>query len=148
MKKEPSKESNELPRAPEMDGFGSASSPHAVCGPGSSYGRNPLHKAVCDMDLSTLQEELSFGRPQEYFQRRDEAGYCPIHSACSLCLKGDNSSIATDIVRMLATAGADVTVCDEEGNTPLHWAARAGDDGTTKYLLLRNCPKGKSLFLC
>ena len=95
------------------------------------------------MDLSTLQSELSFGRPQEYFQRTDEAGYCPIHSACSLCMKGDNSSIATDIVRMLATAGADLAIGDSEGNTPLHWAARAGDDSTAKYLLFRNSPKGK-----
>jgi ankyrin repeat protein len=54
-----------------------------------------------------------------------------------------NSSIATDIVRMLISAGADASIGDSEGNTPLHWAARAGDKGTAELLLLKNCPKGR-----
>ena len=49
----------DLPSAPEIGGFGVAPSGHAVCGPGSAYGRDPLHKAVCEMDLSTLQSDLS-----------------------------------------------------------------------------------------
>lgn len=116
---------------------------HPVCGPGGSFNRNPLHKAVCEMDLAVIQSELS-SRPAEFFQRADSKGYCPIHSACSLCLKDpQNSSIATDIVRMMANAGADVTVADSEGNTPLHWAARAGDKSTAEFLLLKASPTGK-----
>jgi ankyrin repeat protein len=127
-----------------MDGFGNSSScPHPVCGPGAAYNRNPLHKAVCEMDLAVIEFEVS-SRPFEFFQRPDGAGFCPIHSACSLCMKNSqNSSIASDIVRMLINAGADATICDSEGNTPLHWAARAGDKGTAELLLLKNSPKGE-----
>lgn len=132
----------DMPMAPEVKLFDSISSPHPICGPGGSYDRNPLHKAVCEMDLAVVQVEL-MSRPRETFQRRDFLGFCPIHSACSLCMKNpQNSSIATDIVRALITAGADASVCDLEGNTPLHWAARSGDRGATELLLLKNCPKG------
>jgi ankyrin repeat protein len=95
------------------------------------------------MDLSVVQSELS-SRPAEFFQRSDSKGYCPIHSACSLCLKDtQNSSMATDIVRMMTSAGADVSVADSNGNTPLHWAARAGDKSTAEFLLVKASPKGK-----
>lgn len=93
------------------------------------------------MDLVAMQNEL-ISRPREFFQRRDSKGYCPIHSACSLCMHDlQNSSTATDIVRTLIAAGAEASVCDTEGNTPLHWAARSGDRGTAELLLLKNCPK-------
>jgi ankyrin repeat protein len=133
----------DIPRAPEIGGFGATTSPHPVCGPGSAFERNPLHKAVCEMDLAAIQIEV-VSRPSEFFNRRDTAGYAPMHSACSLCMKdAQNSSIATDIVRMLISAGADASIGDSEGNTPLHWAARAGDKGTAELLLLKNCPKGR-----
>ena len=120
----------------------SSHSPHPVCGPGSEYNRNPLHKAVCEMDLAVIQSEL-VSRPREFFQRADSKGYCPIHSACSLCLKDrNNSELATNIVHMMINAGADVSVADSNGNTPLHWAARAGDRATTEFLLIKASPKG------
>ncbi len=123
--------------------FSSSSSGHPVCGPGGAFNRNPLHKAVCEMDLAIIQSELT-SRSREFFQRSDSKGFCPIHSACSLCLKEpQNSSIATEIVRMMTNAGADVSVADSNGNTPLHWAARAGDKSTAEYLLLKASPKGK-----
>lgn len=116
---------------------------HPVCGPGTAFNRNPLHKAVCEMDLAVIQNELA-SRPSEFFQRADSTGYCPIHSACSLCLKDiQNSRIATEIVRMMVTAGADVSVADSNGNTPLHWVARAGDKATAEFLLLKASPKGR-----
>lgn len=119
---------------------------HPICGPGSAFNRNPLHKAVCEMDLALIQNELA-SRPSEFFQRADSKGYCPIHSACASCLKDlQNSSIATDIVRMMISAGADVSVADSDGNTPLHWAARAGDRATSEFLLMKGSPKGKSAY--
>jgi len=119
----------------------SPSSGHPVCGPGGAFNRNALHKAVCEMDLGVVQSELS-SRPTDFFQRSDSKGYCPIHSACSLCLKDpENSTMATDIVRMMTNAGADVSVADSEGNTPLHWAARAGDKSTAEFLLFKSSPK-------
>lgn len=51
--------------------------------------------------------------------------------------------MATEIVRMLIAAGADSSIRDLDGNTPLHWAARAGDRSTAEFLLVKNNPKGK-----
>ncbi len=31
------------------------------------------------------------------------------------------------VARLLVEAGADVNICDDNGWTPLHWAAKAGD---------------------
>ena len=114
---------------------------HPVCGPGNAFNRNPLHKAVCGMDLPVIRSELS-GRPPEFFQRADSMGYCPIHSACSLCLLGPgNSATAAEIVRMMSSAGAEVSVADSNGNTPLHWAARAGDKTSAEFLLMKAAPR-------
>ena len=121
-----------------------SSSVHPICGPGSAFGRSLLHKAVCDMDIAAVQSQLS-SRP-DYFDRRDEKGYCPIHSACALCINDpSNSTMTAEIVRMLISAGADASIRDPEGNTPLHWAARAGDKATAELLLVKNNPKGKMM---
>lgn len=127
--------------APKVD----SNSPHAVCGSGSSFGRSSLHKAVCEMDLATIQREVSVAanNNDNILLRQDEAGYCPLHSACALrMLKVNNYTIACEIVRTLLAAGADSSCTDNNGNTPLHWAARAGDKDVAEVLLLKNCPQG------
>lgn len=133
-------ESLKMPPAPAMGVvFAASTSLHPICGPGGAYGRTPLHKAVCEMDLAVVQSELT-SRAQD-FQKQDDKGYTAMHSACALCMTDpQNSSIATDLVRALIAAGADPSARDKEGNTPLHWAARAGDVGTAELLLLRGCP--------
>jgi len=131
-----------LPKAPFIGTheISSNNSIHPICGPGSAFGRSLLHKAVCDMDIAAVQSQLS-SRP-DYFDRRDDKGYCPIHSACALCIKDPmNSSVTSEIVRMLIASGADASIRDPEGNTPLHWAARAGDKATAQLLLVKNNPK-------
>mmetsp|Transcript_17517 Transcript_17517/g.50462 ORF Transcript_17517/g.50462 Transcript_17517/m.50462 type:complete len:775 (-) Transcript_17517:1217-3541(-) len=134
-----------LPGPPELSMVGAppmptASKEHPVCGPGSAFNRSPLHKAVCELDLAGVQNEVS-ERPPEFFRRSDSKGFCPIHSACALCLKDQqNSGIATEIVRIMINAGADVSIADSNGNTPLHWAARAGDKSTAEFLLMKAAP--------
>ena len=135
-----------LPQAPEMGArdMPTSSSVHPICGPGSAFGRSQLHKAVCDMDIAAVQSQLS--SRHHYFDRRDEKGYCPIHSACALCINDPmNSVVTSEIVRMLIAAGADASIRDPEGNTPLHWAARAGEKATAQLLLVKNNPKGTML---
>jgi ankyrin repeat protein len=143
--KAPTKDANAggLPKAPLIDtrDMSSSSSVHPICGPGSAFGRSLLHKAVCDMDVAAVQSQLS--SRSDYFDRRDDKGYCPIHSACALCMNNPmNSAVTSEIVRMLIAAGADASIRDPEGNTPLHWAARAGDKATAQLLLVKNNPKG------
>jgi ankyrin repeat protein len=141
-----------IPQAPDLgssnSGLGTLSTQppnstvHPILGPSSAYGRSNLHKAICDMDLMSIQSQLVH-QSSEYTERRDQKGYCPIHSACALCMLDPiNSSMATEIVRMLIAAGADASIRDLDGNTPLHWAARAGDKGTAEFLLVKNNPKG------
>ena len=100
------------------------------------------------MDLAAIQSELASPNVAEILERKDEAGFCPLHSACALCMKNArNSLIAVEIVRVLLSAGADAAVADSEQNTPLHWASRAGDRAVAELLLLRNGPHGKIKFL-
>ena len=137
-----------LPKAPEIESLGMslASQMHPVCGPGSAFGRSLLHKAVCEMDIAAVQSELSSGSG-DYLEQRDSMGFCPIHSACSLCMIDPmNSAVAGEIVRLLISAGADVSIRDLDGNTPLHWAARVGDKVTAEFLLVKNNPKG--MYFC
>jgi hypothetical protein len=117
--------------------------PHPVCGPGSSYGRSPLHKAVCEMDMAGLHQELSDSIGAASLHRKDECGFYPIHSACSLGLSDlSKSSMACEIARLLVSAGGDASAADNKRNTPLHWAARSGDADVALLLLMRNCPPG------
>jgi len=115
---------------------------HPVCSHSSAYNRSALHKAVCDMDLANLQTQLAGGDTSALFVR-DDAGYCPLHSACSLRLLNLNRpGVPCEIVRQLLAAGADPSCVDDSGCTPLHWAARAGDKDVAELLLRKNCPKG------
>eukprot|EP00548_Thalassiothrix_antarctica_P009026 CAMPEP_0194152770 /NCGR_PEP_ID=MMETSP0152-20130528/53887_1 /TAXON_ID=1049557 /ORGANISM="Thalassiothrix antarctica, Strain L6-D1" /LENGTH=1121 /DNA_ID=CAMNT_0038857549 /DNA_START=103 /DNA_END=3468 /DNA_ORIENTATION=- len=115
--------------------------PHPICGPGSSYGRSPLHKAICEMDMAAVHQELSDSIGAASLHRKDEAGFHPIHSACALSMvDSGNSSIACEITRLLIAAGGDSSVADNNHNTPLHWASRSGDSDVSQLLLMRNCP--------
>ena len=39
------------------------------------------------------------------------------------------------LVEAIVTAGASVNVTDGDGNTPLHWASKRGDNGIVAFLL-------------
>ena len=128
---------------PARMGFDARSFPHPVCGPGSSYGRSFLHKAVCEMDLAAIESELAAPHMSVALSRQDKKGYCPIHSACCLGMQdSQNQGIALDIVRKLLEAGAQADICDSKGNTPLHWAARSGAQTIAELLLLKSSTQG------
>jgi len=113
---------------------------HPVCGPASAFGRSALHRAVCDMNVNTIQ---NCGTSD--LAKRDEAGYCPLHTAAALSmLTPSNANLAFDICQLLISAGADATDVDLNGNTPLHWAARAGNERVAHLMLLNNCQTGTS----
>lgn len=71
---------------------------------------------------------------------RDEAGFQPLHSAAALGLSprfGPSSTESLEICRALLDAGADAACGDARGNTPAHWAARAGHGDVLGMLLQR-----------
>lgn len=111
---------------------------HPVCGPALAFGRSSLHRAVCDMNVMAIQ---NCGATE--LMERDEAGYCPLHTAAALSmLTPSNTNLAFDICKLLVAAGADATFVDSNGNTPLHWAARAGNEPVAHLMLLNNCQTG------
>jgi ankyrin repeat protein len=131
-------------------GLAAETPPLAVCGPSTSYGRTAIHKAVCELDLAGLERELSDVANQALLDRRDQAGFCPIHTACALPIfHPDQTPLIFDILRTLLSAGANPSVTDTNENTALHWAARAGCRELAQVLLSKNCPPGKlSTALC
>jgi Ankyrin repeats (3 copies) len=116
---------------------------HPVCSPPSGYGRSDLHRLVCEGDVATLQTLLNRLQPdviQKHLRLADEAGYRPIHSAAAVslaCRPATEAFMVTafELVSMLHQAGADALQSDGDGNTPLHWAARAGNRGAAEFLL-------------
>ncbi|KAL7572762.1 hypothetical protein ACA910_009026 [Epithemia clementina (nom. ined.)] len=112
---------------------------HAVCGPGSAFGRSALHCAVCEMDIEELQSQLDKVMNRCVLSRLDNAGFSPLHTAASLRMAHPSYAVgALEMVRTLLGAGADANIRDQDGNTPLHWAARAGDHDVVSHLLIRN----------
>lgn len=117
---------------------------HPVCGPGGAFGRSALHKAVCDGDVQGLRMLLLDipNQSERVLNRIDEAGYGPLHTACALgLLYGVDGAIAFEMAKILLSSGpCDPSLVDKAGNTPLHWAARAGDYRVADVLLRKNSP--------
>lgn len=130
-------------------GFDALSFPHPICGPGSAYGRSFLHKAVCEMDMAAIENELAAPHVNVALSRHDKMGFSPIHSACCLGMNNSqNHGIALDIVRKLLSAGVDAATCDSKGNTPLHWAARSGAQTIAELLIRKSSSQGEYGYLC
>lgn len=107
--------------------------------------RTSLQVAVCRGSVNEVSEICStlIVSNTSVVMERDEAGFYPLHSAAALGLIehfGPNSSEPTEICRLLIECGADVTSRDAQGNTPVHWAARAGHSEVLGLLLLKSCP--------
>ena len=105
-----------------------------------------LQAAVCKGsvdEVSQICAQLAASNSIVMLNERNDAGYHPFHFAAALGLLGgfgSNSEVSLNICRILIDSGADVTCRDKEGNTPVHWAARAGHNGMLNMLLSVSCP--------
>lgn len=105
-----------------------------------------LQAAVCKGsvdEVSQICAQLAASNSVAMLNERNDAGYHPFHFAAALGLLGgfgSNSEVALNICRVLIDSGADVTCRDKAGNTPVHWAARAGHSGMLNMLLSMSCP--------
>ncbi|XP_067672358.1 ankyrin-1-like [Haliotis asinina] len=68
---------------------------------------------------------------------KDRLHHAPIHEAIRQVSQyfGDPGKPSINIVELLVSAGADLSICDSEGWTPLYQAASSGDLEITKLLL-------------
>ncbi|KAL7498166.1 hypothetical protein ACHAWT_007846 [Skeletonema menzelii] len=105
-----------------------------------------LQAAICKGSLDEISQicaQLSASNSIAMLNERNDAGYHPFHFTAALGLLGgfgSNSEVASNICRVLIDSGADVTSRDKEGNTPVHWAARAGHSGMLNMFLSKSCP--------
>lgn len=105
-----------------------------------------LQAAICKGSLDKISQicaQLSASNSLTMLNERNDAGYHPFHFTAALGLLGgfgSNSEVASNICRVLIDNGADVTSRDKDGNTPVHWAARAGHSGMLNMFLLKSCP--------
>ena len=111
----------------------------------------PLRGSRSDLQLAIRSGSVigvcqicsTLASPSPVINERDDAGYHPLHSAVALGLLdqlGPNCQEAVEICQLLIDSGADVTCRDKVGNTPVHWAARAGHTEVLGLLLLKSCP--------
>ncbi len=121
----------------------------------STCERSEIHKAVCEGSLQNVKRLINTIHPElatvgtiknatkvKALNVMDNDGFCPIHSAVSL----GPSNMAVVMTHLLLSFGASASIVDKFGNTPLHWAARAGNDELAQVLVYKNCRLGKSLF--
>lgn len=107
--------------------------------------RSDLHRAVCTENIETVAVALSISNVEVFVNQCDADGFFPLHSAAAIGITeggptADSITNAGEIVQLLLTSGAEACCCDSRGNTPLHWAARAGSDRVCHTLIMRNCP--------
>jgi ankyrin repeat protein len=129
---------------PSSDGIPDGA-PHSICGPSSSSSNLETIRRYFSLDsqdvVTARIEEL-----QRLACTADDKGYTPLHTAAALCMASNVTTYGfqRDNVRLLLSAGANVACPDYSGNSPLHWAARAGDSDIAYLLILKSCPIGKT----
>ena len=91
-------------------------------------GLTPLHWAVRTGDSSAVQQLLDAGADPNIL---DPWNVSPLNRAC-------NSRSSATCVEVLARAGADFTLRDDDGFVPLHTAAAAGQSNNILSLCIAN----------
>ncbi|XP_067659832.1 uncharacterized protein [Haliotis asinina] len=84
-----------------------------------------LHDACREGKLEEVKRILDTGRAD--VNSRDGAGRTPVMWAA---LRGHR-----DVVELLVSRGADVSLVDDEADNILHWACRGGDRTTVEFVL-------------
>jgi len=92
-------------------------------------GATLLHKACLTGDLSFIDFLVEKGAE---VNRRDEHQLTPLHVACQIKRAGYDN---LEIIKKLLILGADPTLQDVDGRTPLHWSLENGQEGVAKYLV-------------
>ncbi len=120
----------------------------------SNCNRSAIHLAVCGGSLQEVKHlindnpemsnaSIKSDTKSKLLNEMDNDGFCPIHTAVSL----SPSNMAVVMTHLLLSLGADAAIADKFGNTPLHWAARAGNDEVAQVLLLKNCLPSKFVMI-
>ena len=91
-----------------------------------NYGRNEMHYAASESDISRLSELLKSGVESNL---QDDDGWTPLHFAAQ--------SQSPPVIKALLSSGASVDIPDNNGNTPLWRAVFSfrGDFGSIELLL-------------
>jgi ankyrin repeat protein len=119
--------------------------PPSVFGPSSSFSNLETIQRYFSLDSQDEVVTANVEEVQRFACTADDKGYTPLHTSAALRMASHTTTYnTTEIARLLLLAGANVACLDYSGNSPLHWAARAGDSEIAYLLILKSCPIGKT----
>lgn len=111
----------------------------------STSNRSALHLAVCSGSIEDTSHilqnaDIDKNEVRNLLSTKDDLGFTPLHSAVSI----PTVALSKNLTKLLLSAGADINSMDALDNTPLHWAARAGNSDVAQMLIMKGCPVGKA----
>nr|XP_020477943.1 nuclear factor NF-kappa-B p100 subunit [Monopterus albus] len=101
-----------------------------LCGVQDSNGDTPLHLAIIHQQTGVIQQlihTLLSSQQQNILNTANHLQQTPLHLAVI--------TRQAKVVEVLVRAGADPSLLDKDGRSPLHLAALAGDNATLRPLL-------------
>ncbi|XP_034040171.1 nuclear factor NF-kappa-B p100 subunit isoform X2 [Thalassophryne amazonica] len=101
-----------------------------LCGIQDANGDTPLHLAVINQQVGVIQQLIHIllsSQQQNIINTANHLQQTPLHLAVI--------THQVKVVEVLLRAGADPSLLDQDGRSPLHLAALASDDATLRCLL-------------
>ncbi|XP_028278589.1 nuclear factor NF-kappa-B p100 subunit-like isoform X2 [Parambassis ranga] len=101
-----------------------------LCGIQDANGDTPLHLAIIHQQTTVIQQlihTLLSSQQQSILNTANQLQQTPLHLAVI--------TRQVKVVEVLLCAGADPSLVDKDGRSPLHLAALAGDNNTLRVLL-------------